>query len=93
MNVGILGAAFKSESDDIRESLSYKLRKILEFKASKVFITDPHVTIDSNLKPLEEVLRDSDILILATPHSAYKEIVTEKPVIDIWNLLNNGNLI
>jgi len=93
MKVGILGAAFKSESDDIRESLSYKLKKILEFKANKVFMTDPHVTVDFNLKPLNEVIRDSDILILATPHSAYQEIITDKPIIDIWNVLGNGNLI
>ncbi len=93
MKVGILGAAFKSESDDIRESLSYKLKKILEFKASKVFMTDPHVTVDLDLIPLNEVIRDSDILILATPHTTYQEIITDKPIIDIWNVLGNGNLI
>ena len=29
MNVGLLGMAFKAESDDIRTSLSYKLKKQL----------------------------------------------------------------
>ena len=33
MTVGILGMAFKGESDDIRSSLSYKLKRILRFKA------------------------------------------------------------
>ncbi len=93
LRVGILGAAFKGESDDIRSSLSYKLKKILEFKAKKVYMTDPHVRVDPNLITLEEIIRGSDILVLAAPHSAYKQIVTEKPIIDIWNLLGNGNLI
>jgi UDP-N-acetyl-D-mannosaminuronic acid dehydrogenase len=93
LKVGILGAAFKGESDDIRSSLSYKLKKILEFKAQKVFMTDPHVSIDPNLIPLEEIIRNSDILVLAAPHNAYRQLVTEKPIIDIWNLLGNGNLI
>ena len=33
MTVGILGMAFKAESDDNRSSLSYKLKRILRFKA------------------------------------------------------------
>ena len=35
MTVGILGMAFKAESDDIRSSLSYKLKRILQFKAAR----------------------------------------------------------
>jgi UDP-N-acetyl-D-mannosaminuronic acid dehydrogenase len=93
LKVGILGAAFKGESDDIRSSLSYKLKKILEFKANKVLMTDPYVSVDPNLVSLEDAIRDSDILVLAAPHNAYKEVVTEKPIIDIWNLRGNGNLI
>jgi len=93
LKVGILGAAFKAESDDIRSSLSYKLKKILDFKTNKVLMTDPYVSVDPNLVSLEEIIRDSDILVLATPHDSYKHIATEKPIIDIWNLLGSGNLI
>ena len=35
----------------------------------------------------------SDILVIAAPHQVYAYIETSKPVIDIWNLLGNGNLI
>ena len=41
MTVGILGMAFKGESDDIRSSLSYKLKRILEFKADAVLDRRP----------------------------------------------------
>jgi UDP-N-acetyl-D-mannosaminuronic acid dehydrogenase len=93
LKVGILGAAFKGESDDIRSSLSYKLKKILEFKTKSVFMTDPYVTVDANLVSLDQTLAESDILIIGAPHNIYKDLVTTKPVIDIWNLLGNGNLI
>ena len=46
LTVGILGMAFKGESDDIRSSLSYKLKRILEFRAGRVITTDPYVTVD-----------------------------------------------
>ena len=93
LRVGILGAAFKGESDDIRSSLSYKLKKILEFKTKSVVMTDPYVTVDANLVSLDQTVAESDILIIGAPHKIYKDLVTTKPVIDIWNLLGNGNLI
>jgi UDP-N-acetyl-D-mannosaminuronic acid dehydrogenase len=93
LTVGVLGAAFKGESDDIRSSLSYKLKKILEFKSKSVLLTDPYVSVDPNLVSLEKAINDSDILIIAAPHNVYKNLATTKPVIDIWNLLGNGNLI
>jgi UDP-N-acetyl-D-mannosaminuronic acid dehydrogenase len=93
LRVGILGAAFKGESDDIRSSLSYKLKKILEFKTKSVVMSDPYVTVDTNLVSLDQTLADSDVLIIGAPHKIYKDLVTTKPIIDIWNLLGNGNLI
>ena len=93
LKVGILGAAFKGESDDIRSSLSYKLKKILEFKTKRVIMTDPYVTVDVNLVSLEQTLVESDVLIIGAPHKIYKDLVTEKPIVDIWNLLGKGNLI
>lgn len=90
MTVGILGMAFKGGSDDIRSSLSYKLRRVLAFKAKEVLTTDPYVEVDEQLLPLEEVVERSDLLIIATPHKDYRDLVTDKPVADVWNLLGNG---
>jgi UDP-N-acetyl-D-mannosaminuronic acid dehydrogenase len=85
--VGILGASFKAGSDDVRSSLSYKLKRILAFKAQRVLMTDPYVTVDPDLVPLEQVLAEADVLIVATPHPEYAGIVTDKPVADVWNVL------
>jgi len=90
MTVGILGMAFKGESDDIRSSLSYKLKRLLRFKADRVLCTDPFVSVDPDLTPLDEVLSHSDVLILAAPHRVYRDLVTDAPVIDMWNLRGQG---
>ena len=90
MTVGILGMAFKAGSDDIRSSLSYKLKRILAFKAAEVLCTDPYVTADPGLLPLEEVLARSDLLVVGAPHPEYRGLVTDKPAADIWDVLGNG---
>lgn len=82
MTVGILGMAFKPESDDPRSSLSYKLRKILLLECKSVLCTDPNVPDDS-LTPLAEVLDRADLLIVATPHECYGNLNCRQPIIDI----------
>jgi UDP-N-acetyl-D-mannosaminuronic acid dehydrogenase len=93
LTVGILGMAFKGESDDIRSSLSYKLKKILEFRAGRVLCTDPYVTVDASLSPLEDVLALSDILIIGAPHREYRSLGTTTEVVDVWNLLGRGTTV
>jgi UDP-N-acetyl-D-mannosaminuronic acid dehydrogenase len=90
MVVGILGMSFKADSDDIRSSLSYKLKRILRFKAAGVLCTDPHVRIDTDLVPLDDVLEQADLLVIGAPHRAYSEIETDKPVVDIWDVRGEG---
>ncbi|MGO9516271.1 MAG: nucleotide sugar dehydrogenase [Candidatus Korobacteraceae bacterium] len=84
--VAILGMAFKGESDDIRDSLSYKLKKLLEVESKEVLCTDPFV-LDPSFLPLDEAIRRADIIVLGAPHSAYHDLVFApgKVVIDIWN--------
>jgi UDP-N-acetyl-D-mannosaminuronic acid dehydrogenase len=93
--VGILGMSFKAQSDDIRSSLSYKLRRVLKFKAKAVLSTDPYVTeeTDDTLLPLELVLAKADILVIATPHHEYRDLDTVKPVVDVWNVTGGGVLV
>lgn len=94
MTIGLLGMAFKAESDDPRASLSYKFKKGLTGIAREVLTTDPFVTTDPDLLPLEQVVAKSDLLILSTPHRAYRAAdMGGKPVVDVWGILDNANVI
>jgi len=93
LTVGVLGMAFKGDSDDARESLAYKLRKILEIECQKVLITDPYVA-DERIIPVEDLIAQSDIIIIGTPHKVYKDLDFKgKEVVDVWDLLGKGGLI
>jgi UDP-N-acetyl-D-mannosaminuronic acid dehydrogenase len=94
LTVGLLGMAFKAESDDVRASLSYKFKKVLIGHTRGVLTTDPFVTSDPELRPLEEVIAKSDLLILCAPHAVYRDInVRGKPVFDVWGHLEGANVI
>ncbi|MBV8909862.1 MAG: nucleotide sugar dehydrogenase, partial [Gammaproteobacteria bacterium] len=93
MTVGILGMAFKGNSDDTRSSLSYKLKRLLRLKAKRVLCTDPHVSTDPELVPLDQVLREADLLVIAAPHREYAALEPEVPTVDLHNLLGHGVLV
>jgi len=93
MTVGILGMAFKGNNDDPRESLSYKLKKELEIEADTVLCHDPYVQ-DPRFVPLDAVKEKADIVVLAAPHSDYKDETWDgKVVIDMWNFYGKGGLV
>ena len=84
--LGILGMAFKGESDDARASLSYKLRRLAQFKGATVMCTDPYVP-DPSLEPLDKVLRESDVIVVGAPHRAYRGLELDgREVVDIWGI-------
>jgi UDP-N-acetyl-D-mannosaminuronic acid dehydrogenase len=88
--IGILGMAFKAESDDPRASLSYKLRKLLLWAGASVLATDPYVR-DERLVTLDEVMAGSEILVLGAPHEAYRSLeVGGRDVVDVWGAMGGG---
>jgi UDP-N-acetyl-D-mannosaminuronic acid dehydrogenase len=94
LTIGLLGMAFKADIDDTRASLSYKLKRTLQMCARDVLTTDPFVTTDPAILPLDQVVARSDILVLCTPHSAYANADLEgKPVVDVWGFLKNANVV
>lgn len=88
MKVGILGMAFKGESDDPRESLSFKLWKIVKTESDFVFAADDNIK-DSRFVAEKELMETVDLVIIGAPHNRYKTFSYEnKEVLDIWNITN-----
>jgi UDP-N-acetyl-D-mannosaminuronic acid dehydrogenase len=85
--VGILGMAFKAESDDIRDSLSYKLGKILRFEGAEVMYSDEYVK-DPTFITKEELCRQAEVIIVGVPHKAYTKlkIPAAAEIIDLWGI-------
>jgi UDP-N-acetyl-D-mannosaminuronic acid dehydrogenase len=87
-SVGILGMAFKANSDDTRNSVSFKLKKQLEFRGYEVSCVDPHVPGYQDWS----TLRDVDAVVLMTPHDEFRDLPAvmgyvenhEALVVDIW---------
>ncbi|MGO9596805.1 MAG: nucleotide sugar dehydrogenase [Isosphaeraceae bacterium] len=82
----ILGMAFKGNSDDPRDSLAYKLRKVLTLECQSVLCTDPYIK-DPSFVSLETALRGADFVFLGACHDEYRDLVIEKPVIDVFGFL------
>ena len=90
MTAGILGMTFKGDSDDPRDSLSFKLRKSLLIESKEVLCSDPFLDLDW-LTPLDETIERADVLFIGAPHSAYKSVDFKgKPVVDIWKATSTG---
>ena len=88
--VGILGMAFKADIDDTRDSLSYKLFKLLNFHGADVYCSDEFVK-DPRFVLKEDLIRNSEIVIIGTPHSAYREISVPESVhlVDLWDVVKS----
>jgi len=86
--VGVLGLSFKSETDDLRDSLSIKLLKQLKSRKIKTFQSDEYYKHKNNIDK-KLLVKKSDIIIVSTPHKAYKnlKIGKNKILVDIWGFI------
>ncbi|MDO8657988.1 MAG: nucleotide sugar dehydrogenase [Candidatus Levybacteria bacterium] len=101
----ILGLAFKSEIDDIRESLSFKVRKALLRERAKVILHDPYVKDYKHQeieKNLEKAITDADVVFIAANHRIYKNLDINKfkklvkkdcIICDVWNVLSTDKIV
>ncbi|MBL8863800.1 MAG: nucleotide sugar dehydrogenase [Planctomycetes bacterium] len=91
--VAILGMTFKGDSDDPRDSLSFKLKKGLEVEARQVLCSDPYMEHPSFV-PIDEAVRRASIVFIGAPHTPYKSYdFGDKQVVDIWNITKTGTSI
>ncbi len=83
---GILGIAFKAETDDTRDSLSLKLYSKLKKMKLKINFSDEYYKDKMNLNK-NELVKKSNVLIIGAPHKAYSrlKIPKNKILIDIWD--------
>lgn len=90
----VLGAAYKKDVDDIRESPSVKIITLLQKRGALVYYNDPYVPMIrgmrkypglemESVKLTEEELRKTDCLVIVTDHTCY----------DFQWILENSSLI
>jgi UDP-N-acetyl-D-mannosaminuronic acid dehydrogenase len=88
---GILGMAFKAESDDPRDSLSFKLRKLLTLECRRVLCSDPYVR-DPSFVPMEKVLGEAEVIFIGVPHKVYRTLVIgQDKLVDVWDCIPHQN--
>lgn len=81
--VALLGMTFKPNNDDTRESLSFKVKKLLDFKQAIVLESDPYLPLTTSLS---EALELADGVVLGVPHKEYLDLRISKPFVDCWGV-------
>jgi UDP-N-acetyl-D-mannosaminuronic acid dehydrogenase len=94
LKVAVLGLTFKRDSDDPRDSLSFKVVRMLERELARVGRHDPHLPQES--EPLEMVLEGADAVVIATNHAAFENVLELMPdgavLVDPWNVTGAGRV-
>jgi UDP-N-acetyl-D-mannosaminuronic acid dehydrogenase len=92
--VAVLGLTFKRESDDVRDSLSFKLIRLLERELADVARHDPHVSEQS--EPLDAALGGADAVVVATNHPEFRDLLPKLDpkvlLVDPWNISGSGQV-
>jgi UDP-N-acetyl-D-mannosaminuronic acid dehydrogenase len=90
--VAVLGLTFKRDSDDLRDSLSHKLVRLLERELAHVARHDPHVPSD----PFSTAVEGADAVVVATNHSSFEDLLERLPagvaLVDPWNVTGSGRV-
>jgi UDP-N-acetyl-D-mannosaminuronic acid dehydrogenase len=82
----ILGMTFKGNCDDHRDSLAYKLRKVLTLECREVLCSDPYIA-DPSFVPAEEAIARADVVFVGACHAEYRGLRFRQPVVDVFDFL------
>jgi UDPglucose 6-dehydrogenase len=104
--VAVLGAAFKPNSDDVRDSPALSVAAQMQLQGAHVVVTDPQAIENARRKwpdlnfaaTAEEAAEGVDVVLLATEWAEYREldpvklatVVREKRILDGRNVLDPG---
>ncbi|MET0433465.1 MAG: UDP-glucose/GDP-mannose dehydrogenase family protein [Cellulomonas sp.] len=102
--IAVLGAAFKPDSDDIRDSPALSVAAQMQLQGAQVVVTDPHAVQNAQrawpgltfAATAEEAVADADVVLLATEWPEYRdldparvgELVARRAVLDGRNVLD-----
>jgi UDP-N-acetyl-D-mannosaminuronic acid dehydrogenase len=98
LKVALLGLAYKKNVDDPRDSLAFKVKKLMKSHRAKVATHDPYIQGTK----IERVLKGADIVFVSTNHDHYKEFgldnikkhVNKNALIcDIWDIFETKKIL
>lgn len=75
--IAVLGLAYKGNISDIRESPALEIIKELEKKGAHVSTYDPFVKNKSTARSIQEAIKDSSGVVIATAHNRFKHLLPE----------------
>jgi len=95
IKIGFLGATYKANSEDLRESPSLKIINNFLYKSKiKTYVAEPNIEREKfkylNLTNIKYLIKKSDIIVILVNHNEFKKlkIIKNKKVLDISGLLN-----
>jgi UDP-N-acetyl-D-glucosamine dehydrogenase len=98
----VLGAAYKPDIDDLRESPSIDVIRLLQQKGAKVSYHDPyipHITHDDwkidSITDLDRGIKEADCVVIVTNHTVYdfpKILRDARLIVDTRNALGHAGL-
>lgn len=96
--IALLGMAFKADSDDPRQSLSFRMLHLLEARGARVIPHDPYIT--RYAAPLADTVARADTVVIAAPHAPYRTALPallaaapDRLVCDVWDVCGTGELV
>jgi len=101
--VAVLGASFKPDSDDVRDSPALSVAAQMQLQGARVVVTDPQAVDNARAKwpdlafapTAEEAAAGADVVLLATEWQEYRDLDPEKlgSVVRTRNIVDGRNVL